>query len=80
MAGRVLGIVTTKSVFQNDIAGFRFRIWHFASGLVSAGGNPLALVSGYGLFGFYMSFLAKKTNAREWSIEPDSLSGMIMAI
>jgi membrane protease YdiL (CAAX protease family) len=57
-----------------------FGLWHYAPGSVSAGGNVLALMVGSGLFGFYLSFLAKKTDTLWWSIVAHTLGGLIMVI
>lgn len=38
-----------------------FALWHFASGTVSLDGNVVALVIGAALFGFYLSYLSRRT-------------------
>ncbi len=57
-----------------------FGIWHYAPGSASPGGNVLGLMIGSALFGFYLSFLAKKTNTIWWSIVAHTLGGMIMIV
>jgi len=57
-----------------------FALWHYAPGSVSPNANVLGLIIGSGLFGFYLSFLAKKTGTIWWSIVTHILGGIIMVI
>jgi len=60
-------------------ASIWFALWHYAPGSVSSDGNVIALIMGSGFFGFYLSFLVKKTNTIWWSIVGHTFGGMIMA-
>lgn len=55
-----------------------FALWHYAPGSVSADGNVWGLIIGAAFFGFYLSFLAKKTNTIWWSILTHFLGGIVM--
>ncbi len=57
-----------------------FALWHYAPGSVSPNANVLGLIIGSGMFGFYLSFLAKKTGTIWWSILTHILGGIIMVI
>ena len=57
-----------------------FALWHFAPGSVLTNGNVIALMIGSGVFGFYLSFLAKKTNTIWWSIVAHTIGGVIMVL
>jgi hypothetical protein len=57
-----------------------FGIWHYAPGSASPGGNVLGLMIGSGLFGFYLSTLAKKTDTLWWCIVAHILGGMVMIV
>lgn len=57
-----------------------FALWHYAPGSVSPNANVLGLIIGAGLFGFYLSFMAKKTGTIWWSIVTHILGGIIMII
>jgi membrane protease YdiL (CAAX protease family) len=57
-----------------------FALWHYAPGSVSPNANVFGLIIGSGLFGFYLSFLAKKTGTIWWSIVTHILGGIIMVI
>jgi membrane protease YdiL (CAAX protease family) len=57
-----------------------FALWHFVPGSVHSDSNVIALVIGAGIFGFYLSFLAKYTHTIWWSIVIHTLSGIIMII
>ncbi len=57
-----------------------FALWHYAPGSVSPNANVLGLIIGSGMFGFYLSFLAKKTGTIWWSIITHILGGIIMVI
>ncbi len=55
-----------------------FAIWHYAPGSVSPDNHVIGLIVGSGFFGFYLSFLAKKTNTLWWCMVSHTLGGMIM--
>lgn len=57
-----------------------FGLWHYAPGSISPDGNPLGLMIGSGLMGFYLSFLAKRTGTIWWTIVAHTLGGMIMIV
>jgi membrane protease YdiL (CAAX protease family) len=57
-----------------------FALWHYAPGSVSANSNPLALIIGAGLFGFFLAFLAQRTDTIWWGILAHALGGMVMII
>jgi membrane protease YdiL (CAAX protease family) len=56
-----------------------FALWHYAPGSV-LGEEVAGLMLGAGLFGLYLSYLAKKTNALWWPMMAHFLSGIIMII
>jgi len=55
-----------------------FALWHYAPGSVSSDGNELGLMIGSAVFGFYLSFLAKKTETIWWSIVVHTIGAIIM--
>lgn len=57
-----------------------FGLWHYAPGSISPDGNPLGLMIGSGLMGFYLSFLAKRAGTIWWTIVAHTLGGMIMIV
>ena len=57
-----------------------FALWHYAPGSVSPSGNVIGLMVGAGVFGFYLSYLAKKTNTIWWCIVAHTLGGIIMVV
>ena len=57
-----------------------FALWHYVPGSVSPDGNVAGLMIGAGLFGFYLSFLAKKTGTIWWSIVAHAIGGFIMIL
>ncbi len=57
-----------------------FAIWHYAPGSVHSDSNVIALMIGAGVFGFYLSSLAKLTDTIWWTIVIHILSGIIMII
>jgi membrane protease YdiL (CAAX protease family) len=71
----------TGNIFYRMIwPSFWFAIWHYAPGSVSSNSNIVALMIGAGLFGLYLSYIAKKTNTVWWSIITHTLSGIIMIL
>ncbi len=57
-----------------------FALWHYAPGSTSGGGHTMTLMIGSGLFGFYLSFLAKRTGTIWWSILTHVTAGFIMIV
>ncbi len=57
-----------------------FALWHYAPGSVSPNANVMGLIIGSGLFGFYLSFLAKTTGTIWWAIIAHILGGIIMVV
>ena len=57
-----------------------FALWYYAPGSVSPNKNVIALMIGAGVFGFYLSFLAKKTETIWWSIICHTLGAIIMIL
>jgi membrane protease YdiL (CAAX protease family) len=57
-----------------------FALWHFVPGSVHSDGNVVALMIGAGIFGFYLSFLAKQTGTVWWSILSHVLGGLVMVL
>ena len=57
-----------------------FALWHYIPGSVHSDGNVIALIIGAGIFGFYLSFLAKRTETIWWSIIAHTISGLVMVI
>ena len=57
-----------------------FALWHYIPGSVRSDGNVIALMIGAGVFGFYLSFLVKKTDTIWWSIVAHTLGGLVMVI
>jgi membrane protease YdiL (CAAX protease family) len=58
--------------------GIWFALWHYVPGSVAPDGNVLGLMIGSGMMGFYLGFLAKKTDTIWWTIVAHTLGGMIM--
>lgn len=57
-----------------------FAVFHYAPGSVSANANVIALIAGAGVFGFYLSYLANRTNTIWWGIVAHILGGFIMVL
>jgi membrane protease YdiL (CAAX protease family) len=55
-----------------------FALWHYAPGAISPDGNPLGLMVGSGMMGFYLGFLAKRTGTIWWTIVAHTIGGLIM--
>ena len=67
-------------MFRYIWPGILFALWHYAPVSVHGDGNVLPMVIGSGLFGFYLSFLAKQTGSIWWSIVAHTLGGMVMIV
>ena len=57
-----------------------FALRHYAPGSVSPTGNVIGLMVGAGFFGFYLAFLAKKTDTIWWGMIAHALGGIIMIL
>lgn len=57
-----------------------FALWHYAPASVSANSNPWGLIIGAALFGFYLSFLAKRTGTIWWGMVAHVLGGTVMIL
>jgi membrane protease YdiL (CAAX protease family) len=57
-----------------------FALWHYVPGSLNPGGNVVGLIIGSGLMGFYLSFLARKTDTIWWTIIAHTLGGIIMIL
>jgi membrane protease YdiL (CAAX protease family) len=57
-----------------------FALWHYVPGSVIANGNVIGLIIGSGLMGFYLSFLARKTDTIWWTIVTHTIGGFIMIL
>ena len=66
-------------MFRYIWPGIWFALWHYAPVSV-ADGNVLMMVIGSGIFGFYLSFLAKQTDSIWWNIVAHTLGGMVMIV
>jgi membrane protease YdiL (CAAX protease family) len=78
--GVYMELFTQSILFRIIWPSIWFALWHYAPGSVSANANVWGLMIGSGLFGFYLSFLAKKTGAIWWSIVAHTLGGIIMIL
>jgi hypothetical protein len=57
-----------------------FGVWHYAPGSVSPDANLMGLIVGAGLFGLYLSYLARKTNSIWWPMVAHTAGGIIMVL
>lgn len=64
--------------FRIVFSGIGFALWHFAPGWVSTNSNVSALVVGSGMMGFYLGWVAHRTNTIWWGIIVHTVGGMIM--
>lgn len=78
--GVYMKLFPNNNFFRIIWPSFWFAIWHFAPGSVSSNNNLVGLMVGAGLFGLYLSYIAKKTNTIWWSIVVHILSGIIMIL
>jgi membrane protease YdiL (CAAX protease family) len=78
--GVYMELFPDRIVFRIVWPSIWFALWHYAPGSVSANSNALALIIGAGLFGFFLSFLAKKTGIIWWGILAHILGGIVMII
>jgi hypothetical protein len=78
--GVYLKLFPYSVLFRMIWPSFWFGVWHYAPVSVSSNGNVVAMMVGAGVFGLYLSFLAKKTMTIWWSILAHILGGMVMII
>jgi membrane protease YdiL (CAAX protease family) len=78
--GVYMELFPTRNFYRIIWPSIWFALWHYAPGSVSANSNPLALIIGAGLFGFFLSILAKRTGTIWWGILAHALSGIVMII
>jgi membrane protease YdiL (CAAX protease family) len=57
-----------------------FALWHYAPGSIAPGRKPWRLMTGAGIMGFYLAFLARQTGAIGWTIVAHTLGGMILIL
>jgi membrane protease YdiL (CAAX protease family) len=57
-----------------------FALWHYAPGSIAPDGNPLGLMIGSGIMGFYLVFLARHTGTIWWTIIAHAIGGFIMIL
>lgn len=57
-----------------------FGLWHYAPGSIAPGRNPLGLMIGSGIMGFYLAFLARHTCTIWWTIIAHTIGGFIMIL
>jgi membrane protease YdiL (CAAX protease family) len=57
---------------------FGFALWHYVPGSMNPEGNVTTLMIGAGVFGFYLSYLARKTGTIWWGIVAHVVGGIIM--
>ena len=57
-----------------------FGLWHIVPGTVSTNSNTIGMVIGSTLFGFYLSFLAKRTGTIWWCIAAHVLGGLVIVL
>ena len=57
-----------------------FGLWHYVPVTVYGSRNPTGMIIGSTLFGFYLSFLAKRTGTIWWCIMAHVLGGLVMVL
>lgn len=55
-----------------------FALWHYVPGSMNPDGNLATLMIGAGIFGFYLSYLARKTGSIWWGMVAHAVGGIIM--
>lgn len=78
--GVYMELFPSRNFYRIIWPGICFALWHFAPASVSANSNPLALIIGAGLFGFFLAFLAKKTGGIWWCVIAHALGGIVMIL
>lgn len=78
--GVYMSLFPGNLVFRIVWPSIWFALWHFVPGSVSSNGNVIGLIFGSGLMGFYLAFLAKKTDSIWWTIVMHTIGGYIMIL
>jgi membrane protease YdiL (CAAX protease family) len=78
--GVYMKMFPNKLIFRIIWPSIWFALWHYAPGSIHSDGNVIALMVGAGIFGLYLSFLAKQTDTAWWSIVAHALSGIVMVV
>jgi membrane protease YdiL (CAAX protease family) len=67
-----------KILFRIVWPSIWFALWHYAPGSISPTGNVVGLIIGAGFMGFYLSFVAKKTETIWWGMLAHATAGLVM--
>ena len=78
--GLFMELFPTRILFCIVWPSVWFGLAHYAPGSVAPNGNPVGLMIGAGMMGFYLSFLAQKTGTIWWGIIAHALGGFIMIV
>ncbi len=78
--GAYMHVFPTSDFYRIIWPSFWFALWHYAPGSVRSNETVAILIVGAGVFGLYLSYLAKKTNTAWWSIVVHTVSGIIMVV
>lgn len=78
--GMYLELFPERVLFRIVWSTLWFALWHYVPGSISASGNPIGLMIGSGMMGFYLAFLAHKTKTIWWTMIAHFLGGLIMVI
>jgi membrane protease YdiL (CAAX protease family) len=78
--GMYMELFPQRVLFRVVWSSIWFALWHYAPGSVSSSGNPIGLMIGSGLMGFYLSFLANRTGTIWWTIIAHIIGGFIMIV
>lgn len=78
--GVYMQLFPNSMIFRIVWPSIWFGLWHYVPGSLNPGGNVVGLIIGSGLMGFYLSFLAKKTDTIWWTIIAHTLGGIIMIL
>jgi len=77
--GVYLHFFTDNIVFRMILPSLWFGIWHYAPGSVMSD-SVITLMIGAGIFGLFLSYLAKRNNTIWWPIITHFLSGIIAVV
>lgn len=78
--GMYLELFPERVIFRIFWSTIWFALWHYAPGSISATGNPIGLMIGSGMMGFYFALLAHNTKTIWWTMIAHALGGLIMVI
>ena len=78
--GMYLELFPERVIFRIFWSTIWFALWHYAPGSISASGNPIGLMIGSGMMGFYFALLAHNTKTIWWTMIAHALGGLIMVI